>query len=314
MKASSIDITGPTSFLFKSPWGFGKTLAAASFAIAGPTYLAYWDKKKPVELVTFFRKFGDKGKKILNNLEYDVYGAKNANMYLNKLSDLSSDCRYIAVITDSVTTLTAGAVNWSAGFNDKGKHVGIKTENPQQLIPGFDEYKSETAIVSQALDICRTLPAHIIWTAHPLPGIKIEGSGSSMKVSKVNTLVTYGSKVAGIVPGEFAEIYHFNKSTDYSVNPTRIKYSASTEAIGDEFAKTALGLPRELDFTDKLFYEVWLEALQQVQQDYKELEANEVKTNNGSNSNPFTTPTTSPTQETNRPTNKKWNSEKGEYE
>jgi hypothetical protein len=314
MKASSVDITGPTSLLFKSPWGFGKTLAAASFAIAGPTYLAYWDKKKPVELVTFFKRFGDKGRKILDNLDYDVYGAKNANEYLNKLSDLSSNCRYIAVITDSVTTLTAGAVNWSSGFNDKGKHIGLKTENPQQLIPGFDEYKSETAIVSQALDICRTLPAHIIWTAHPLPGIRIEGSGSSMKVSKVNSLVTYGSKVAGIVPGEFAEIYHFSKSTDYSVNPSRIKYTVSTEAIGDEFAKTALGLPKELDITDRLFYEVWLEALQEVQNSYKLKENENVTSAIEPTAKPFIPSFANPIQTIERETNKKWNSEKGAYE
>jgi hypothetical protein len=201
LKASSISLAGPTSFLFKAPWGFGKTIAAASFALGGPTYLAYWDKKAPRELITFYRKLGEKGKKVLDNLEFDVYGSSNANDYLNKVIDMRGNCRYTAFITDSVTTLTAGAVNWSLGFNDKGKRVEKKTDNPQQIIPQFDEYKTETSFVSQALDICRTLPCHVIWTAHPLPGIKIEGSGNSMKVSKVNPIVTYGSKVAGIVPG-----------------------------------------------------------------------------------------------------------------
>lgn len=307
MRASNISLSGPTSFLFKSPWGFGKTLAAASFALGGPTYMAYWDKKAPKELITFFRKFGAKGKKVLDNLEYDVYGSSNAGTYLEKVLGFKEDCRYFAFITDSVTTMTAGAVNWSLGFNEKGKKIQIKAENPQQLIPQFDEYKTETSLVSQALDACRTLPCHVIWTAHPLPGIKIEGSGSSMKVSKVNSIVTYGSKVAGIVPGEFTEIYHFTKATNYSTSPTSIKYVVSTEAIGDEYAKSALGLPKELDITDRFFYEVWLEALEQVQDNYKKEQENEVAANTATTIvNPFANqPQTQVT--------KTWNPEKGTY-
>jgi|SRR5882672_139585 len=311
MKASGINIAGPTSFLFKSPWGFGKTIAAASFALGGPTYLAYWDKKKPVELITFYRKMGEKGKKVLDNLEIDVYGKTNANAYINKCYDFESDCRYTAFITDSVTNLTAGAVNWSLGFNEKGKKIASKADNPQQLIPQFDEYKTETSIVSQALDICRVLPCHVIWTAHPLPGIKIEGSGSSMKVSKVNTIVTYGSKVAGIVPGQFTEIYHFTKETSYATGTSSIKYKVSTEAIGDEYAKTSLGLPKELDFTDKFFYEVWLEALAQVQAEYDSKEkTNEIVEFVVPNVNPFKQqPQVQPTEQS----TKIWNPEKGTY-
>jgi hypothetical protein len=311
LKASSISLAGPTSFLFKAPWGFGKTIAAASFALGGPTYLAYWDKKAPRELITFYRKLGEKGKKVLDNLEFDVYGSSNANDYLNKVIDMRGNCRYTTFITDSVTTLTAGAVNWSLGFNDKGKRVEKKTDNPQQIIPQFDEYKTETSFVSQALDICRTLPCHVIWTAHPLPGIKIEGSGNSMKVSKVNPIVTYGSKVAGIVPGEFSEIYQFTKTADFSSGSQKIRYKVSTEAIGDDYAKSSLGLPIELDITDRLFYEVWIEALEQVNQaftDSMNKEKNEVVTTPAQPNvfNPQTLPIT------NQPT-KIWDSELGAY-
>ena len=311
MKASAIDVTGPTSFLLKGPYGFGKTLAAASFAIGGPTYIAYWDKKKPVELVTYFKRFGAKGKKILDNIEYDVYGGHNANEYLQKIIALSQDCRYFAVITDSITMMTSGVVSWSSGFNDKGKHVGLKAENPQQIIPSWDEYKSETAIVSQSLDLSRTLPCHVIWTAHPLPSTKIEGSGSSMKVSKTISIVTYGSKVAGMVPGQFSEIYHFTQSNDYNTNTKR--YIAETDAIGDDFAKTSLGLPRELDITNRLFYEVWLEALAEVKQAQKQKEQEDaLKVENiESNVNPFQSQPDTITQST---VDKKWNASKGAYE
>lgn len=267
MKASDIAIDKNNSFLFKGSPGFGKTLAAASFALEGPTFISYFDKKKPVELATYFteRRFGEKAKKILDNIEYEIYGANNANAYLNKLIELSKNCRYTTVITDSVTNLTAAAVNWSLAFRSAGgkKDKQAEDKNTPQMIPDFDEYKVETSLVSQAMDICKNLPANIIWTAHPLPSIKVEGSGASIRVTKTNPIVTYGSKVAGMIPGNFTEIYHFSKTTDYSTGSSKIKFVASLEAVGDEYAKSPLlaDYVKEIDFTDRLFYEVWKELM-----------------------------------------------------
>jgi SpoVK/Ycf46/Vps4 family AAA+-type ATPase len=94
-KASDLRLGQAQSMLFKGPFGFGKTLAAASFALEGPVYLSYWDKKRPVELATYFTeaRFGSKAKTILENIEYDVYSAANAGEYLNWLLDRVNDCR-----------------------------------------------------------------------------------------------------------------------------------------------------------------------------------------------------------------------------
>lgn len=311
MKASNIVVDSQTSILLKGPFGHGKTLALASFALEGPIYLAYFDKKKPIELVTFFRPMGEIGRKILNNIEYDIFSSSNANEYLNQLMRLSKDCRYFAVGTDSVTNLTSAAVNWSLGFRDNKK--GDKTKD--KIMPDFDEYKVETSLVTQALDICRTLPCHILWTAHPIPSIKIEGSGSSIRITKTNPIVTYGSKVAGIVPGNFSEIYHFIKQAgwDQVASKSITKFSFSCESTGDDFAKSNIGLKGEYDITDKLFYNVWKEQVN------KHMEGmNEVKTNNVVNViNPFATnPTQSINEQTSQTTeqNKTWNANKGVYE
>ena len=266
MKASQISLDSHNSFLFKGSPGFGKTLAAASFAVEGPIYIAYFDKKKPVELVTFFteKRFGSLAAKILDNIEYDIYGGVNAHEYLNKVISFTKDCRYTTFITDSVTTLTASAVNWSLGFRDpkKGKTDKINKDAPL-MIPDFDEYKVETSLVTQAIDISKTLPCNVIWIAHPLPGIKIEGSGASIKVTKTNPIVTYGTKVAGMIPGSFTEIYNFSKQTSFADGTTKLKYLVSTEAIGDDYAKSPLlgDYVKEFDITDKLFYHVWKELL-----------------------------------------------------
>ncbi len=261
-----MSVGSQTSLLFKGPFGHGKTLAAASYALDGPIYIAYWDKKGPIELENFFYRIV-KRPEILDRIEFDVYGAHNANEYLNHLIKLAKDCRYTAVITDSVTQMTSGAVNWSLNFNDtrKGK-------DKIKLIPDFDEYKVETSLVTQALDICRNLPCHVIWTCHPIPGIKIEGSGASMKVTKTQPIVTYGSKVAGIVPGNFSEIYHFSKLSqwDQTSGKSTTRYIVDTDAVGDDFAKSNIGLTGQMDITDRMFFEVWKERVTQHRKEIRD--------------------------------------------
>lgn len=313
MKASNISLDNNISMLLKGPWGFGKTLAAASFALDGPVYLAYWDKKSPIELVDFFGRMGLQGQKILNNIEYDVYGAHNANEYLNKVIELSKNNRYFAVITDSVTNMTSGAVNWSLSFRDDRKN-----KDKLKIIPDFDEYKVETSLVTQSLDLFRTMACHVIWIAHPVPSLKIEGSGNSIKITKTNPIVTYGSKVAAIVPGNFSEIYHFGKSSDWNATTGKstVKYIVSTDSVGDDYAKSNIGLTGDIDITNQLFYEVWKAKVKLHKEELKD--AIEKQRLESDKSNPFanvTLPTSKPA-DSNSPvtTNKAWNSETGAYE
>src|ERR1035437_2945880 len=263
MNASDISSVGTYFFLFKGPFGFGKTLAAASFAVEGPVYLAYWDKKSPIELATFFteKRFGSLAKKILDNIEYDVYDASNAGDYLNKIISMLDKCPYFATINDSITFMTSGAVNWSLNF---GKNQRVM-KKMKYVIPDFDQYKVETSLVSQCIDLSRRLPCHVIWTAHPLAGISVSGGSGSITVSKTNPIVSYGSKVPSLVPGSFTEIYHFSQQSNWSNTEGKSskKYMVSTEAIGDEFAKSPLlgDYVKEFDITDKLFYHVWKDLI-----------------------------------------------------
>jgi hypothetical protein len=294
MKASDIRLDTPQSFLFKGPFGFGKTLAAASFALAGPVYISYWDKKAPVELITFFTKerFGDKAEKILDNITFDVYSADNAGDYLNKLINFLSDCRYTAIINDSITFMTASAVNWSLNFGKKEKALkAIK-----DILPSWDEYKVETSLISQCLDLSRKLPCHVIWTAHPLPTTKVESAGSSVRVTKINSIVSYGSKVAGIAPGAFTEIYHFSQQANWDSNTGKgsKRYIVGVEAIGDEFAKSPLlsNKVKEFDITDKLFYEVWKGLINEAQGKSEITVHNTITESESTVNNPFNKPST----------------------
>ena len=260
--AEDLIVDDKISILLKAPYGYGKTIAACSMAVEGPVWLAYWDKKAPLELLTFFKR---RNPEILKNIEYDIYGAHNANEYLNKLIRIRKDCQYFGHVNDSVTNMTSSAVNWSLGFRNtkSGPKMDEKNSSAVQLIPDFDEYKVETGLVTQALDICRSLPCNVIWTCHPLPSLKVEQSGNTIKVAKVNSIVTYGSKVGAIIPGNFTEIYHLSMDNSWDAVKGRnnTKRIVNTIGIGDDFAKTALELPAELDITDRLFWPVWKEAV-----------------------------------------------------
>lgn len=269
--AKAIDIQ-PDSYnqiLMKGGPGFGKTLAAATFALEGPIHISYFDKKKPVELISFFTKerFGSKAELILNNIEYTVYGSHNCHEYLNRLITMmnNNSCRLFADITDSTTSLTSAAVNWSLNFSDRGKLI-TKVE---ETIPGFDEFKVETSLITQALDLYQTLPCHVIWIAHPLPSIKIEGIGRGMKITKTNPIVTYGAKVAGIIPGRFTEIYHFAQQNDWDNTAMKNskKYIVNFDGSDDEYAKSSIftnSPVKDIDITNKLFFEEWRAAAKAV--------------------------------------------------
>lgn len=313
MKLSGLSIfDGPVSFLLKGPPGHGKTIAGASFALGGPIHISYWDKKGPIELISYYSKMGEIGKKILSNIDYDVYGATNAGQYLEQVIKFGKDCRYFAVMTDSLTQMTSGAVNWSLSYRDdrKGKEK-------LKVIPDFDEYKVETSLVTQALDVYRTIPCHVIWTAHPVPSIKIEGSGSSIKITKTNPLVTYGSKVAGIVPGNFSEIYHFSKQGIWDAANAKnlTKYYCSTDAIGDEFAKSNLGLTGEFEITNGVFYTIWKEKIKQLKEEINNALAQQQAVDPSIAINPFATQLSNLTETTQQPQQeRKWNPQKGGWE
>ena len=254
-KASNMTWNRNTSFLLKSPPGFGKTIAACSAAIYGEVFLAYIDKAQPTEVLSYYKKHRPE---LLEKIEYECYSSNNIYMLLNKLIDFANPakgCTHSAIIIDGVTTLTRAAVNWSMGFRDpKGPDRDKVQSKAPQLIPDWDEYKVETSMVTQMLDICKTLKCMIIWTAHPLPSMNISGSGSNVdSITKTQSLVSYGSKVGAMLPGDFSEIYHLGRQGDARV--------VWTDMIGDDFARTSLPLTKSFDITNKLFFEVWQEQV-----------------------------------------------------
>lgn len=268
MRANQIIPDKNISMLLKAPFGYGKTCAACSFAIFGDVYLAYFDKRTPVELVGFFSKLGRKG--LLDKIEVDSFSSGNAGQYLEKVMKLQKEPgRYTAIITDSVTNVTTSSMNWSLGFRppENKKEAKERKLGELNLIPGFSDYKVETSLITQALDLMKMMPGYIIFTAHPLPKLEISGVGDSMVITKTSQIVSYGQKVGAMIPGSFNEIYQFGRQGGRRV--------VFTDLVGDDYAKTAFNLPQYFDITDRLFAEVWKEEMDKALSSGKEV-SNEV--------------------------------------
>lgn len=254
--------------LLKGPYGFHKTCSAATFAAEGPVYLAYIDKNQPLELEHFFKRI-IKRPELLKNIEYDCYNSSNINKFVNKLYTFTKSCDKVAIITDSATNFTTAAVNWSLGFKNSSGPKKDKDTGQLQFTPDFDEYKVETSMITQTLDILRSIKAHNIWTCHPIDSMNVvDTGGGRMRISKVKKIVSYGNKVGEIIPGQFSEIYHFSLQNEWdSINGVnKQRRIVSPTGQGDDYAKSNIGLTLDMDVTDKLFYEVWREAVKTAAQ------------------------------------------------
>jgi hypothetical protein len=69
--------------------------------------------------------------------------------------------------------------------------------------------------------------------------------------------VTAGKKIAPKIPAYCGEVYHFNIKRGFTEGAGG-DYSLLTEHTGDDFARTSLGLDREIVFKDQPLYKTYI--------------------------------------------------------
>ena len=256
-RTSDIVLGGRLMVMLKADNGSGKTVFAASFP--GPIKFFMFDGSKLDVVKLFFPNRTD--------IEYDIYGARETKFrdangqpvhiksliqFADEFNKLQDYCPYATVVLDSFTSFSVTCVTFQLDVRSGSEQ---SNKNPLRskgglVIPDFDEYKGETTLVTQSLDVSKVLPCHVIWTVHPLPKLETSGQGAGMKVSKTTSIAAYGAKTAAMAPSYFNEIWHLETRTDSSVPGGRARI-VHTQTIGDQFAKTALPLPPSFDITNK---------------------------------------------------------------
>lgn len=237
--------------LFKGDSGAGKTVGALSFP--NPVVLDH-DRKMPAIAEKHFP-----GKDIPYKQFTDV-------LQVGDLLEtwLNQGCPFDTVIGDSLTTLSYSCLKTIDDL--KGTNIMTKLRDLQQQgakkvgskpieLRGFDYYNAEDNFLKYYIDSLKMLwqrpgrPHHVILTAHIMTS---ESENIKTKeITKMRRIVTAGQKIAAYIPAQFDECWHFATDHGDILSDTgRVKHFMVTEAIGEDYAKTAYNLPAKVDFTN----------------------------------------------------------------
>lgn len=235
--------------------GLGKSGLAASFYREGP--VKFFDFDGRMDGVRRLYPHVAKGL-----IEYETYGPmkegkiKSIIQFEKDLEGLVKSCPYKTIVLDGLASMTNTSIVFQmisrgaasvgqlpaelADPNNKDKAKITKGGIP---VPSWDEFNGEAMFMCEVFDICKILPCNVILTSWPVTRTKIEAGATQVKES----LVTFGIKTPGMVPGYFNEIWRvISESTGMEAN-SEIKRFVITQPYGDYIAKTSLPLPSRIE-------------------------------------------------------------------
>lgn len=233
--------------MFKGEPGTRKSTQALSFPT--PQYWFSWDRKMNGILIPA-RHWGIDMKLI----DYDDYD--DWDRACTKLEQLQVDCKYKTIVVDSITSCADMAIRQVLkikGGGSKGKKIaGIQ-------VAGVEDFNAESSalqdLISKLKDINGYHKCNVIVIAHVIQADYRNTVTQETHVSR--TIVTAAKKNAAKIPAYCSEVYHFNIKKGFDAGGPG-EYSLLTEHTGDDFARTALPLPREIVFKDKSLYKEWI--------------------------------------------------------
>lgn len=244
--------------LLVSEHGIGKSGLAASFCREGPLHFFDFDGR-----MDGVKRLYPHVKKGL--ITYETYGPmtegrfKSCIQFMKDLEALAKNCPYSTIVLDSLASMTntsvvfqmisRGAASVSqlplemADPKNKDKGTKDKITKGGIPVPSWDEFNGEAMFMCEVFDICKILPCNVILTSWPVTRTKIEGATSSVKES----LVTFGVKTPGMVPGYFNEIWRVITEAKGMEQNSEIARYVITQPYGDYIAKTSLPIPGKIE-------------------------------------------------------------------
>jgi hypothetical protein len=243
--------------LFKGEPGTRKSTQALSFLVgsAKPWYVFSYDQKMQ-SLTVPMKKWGIP----FHMLEYDDYTDWSAAE--KKLKGFQTTCKYGGIITDTITTMSDATLkqtrkNKSGMTRSSGAKAGKEIAGIE--VNELEDYNAETAAIADMLIMLKDIQQYhgipIIICAHV---VVAEYRNTATNVTHISrTIVTAAKKTAHKIPGYCTEVYHFNIKKGFSSDAPGT-YALFTEHVGDDYARTALDLPREIEFGDKPIYPNWI--------------------------------------------------------
>lgn len=241
------------AYMFKGEPGTRKSTQALSFP--GPQYWFSWDRKMN-SLLLPMRKWGIDPKSITYD-DYEDWTKPRA-----KLEQFRVNCPYKTVIFDSITSMADMTLRQTLRLK-----YGVSRQSGQQagkLIAGIavneiEDYNAESSALNELLGLIKDIidyhQINVIVIAHV---VKAEYRDTTKKTTHISRqIVTASKNTAAKFPAYMNEVYHFNIKTGF-VEGAGGDYSLLTEHTGDDFARTGLGLDREILFKDNPLYKTYI--------------------------------------------------------
>ena len=239
--------------MFKGEPGTRKSTQALSFP--GPQYWFSWDRKMN-GIYLPMKKWGIDPKTITYD-DYDDW-TKPKKM----LEKFQSDCPYKTLVLDSITSMADMTLRQTVRL--KYGQTRSSGAAAGKLIAGIavneiEDYNAESSALNELIALTKDINAYhkvnIILIAHV---IKAEYRDTTNKTTHISRqIVTAGKNIAAKIPAYCGEVYHFNIKQGM-VAGGQGEYSLLTEHTGDDFARSALGLGKEIVFGDKPIYETYI--------------------------------------------------------
>lgn len=263
MKLNDVKLGDVLHTIIKGENGTGKSIAAVSYAVSGPTYVFdFEDRMRSV--ANYFRRINRQD--IIDNVEFDTYFS--FSKLRKKLEAIESSPKGLKnVVWDSLTSFTDRALSNTKEFKQENQEkTGEKSGRTvgEFRVNTLDDFSAESSaiqefVVEHAL-ILKSMKINFILTAHV---IKVKEEDDNNKTHIARYLMTGGKKAGQKVPGYYDEMYHSNIEMGMSTTD-KPKYTLRTRHSGNDSAKTSLTLPTVIDFTDEVFYEKLMKYIPKI--------------------------------------------------
>lgn len=238
--------------LFKGEPGVRKSTEALTYPKS--QYWFSFDQKMDALLLPM-RKFGINPKEI----QFDDYNDWNTARV--KLTQFQLNCPFKTLVFDSITSIGDAALNQALRMKTGLKRQSGATAG--KVVAGIpinelEDYNAESAVLQELVAITKDIhkfhKVNIILIAHVIQ-VDYKTIGGETHMSR--SIVTAAKKIAAKIPAYCTEVYHFNIKKSFEADKGG-QYALLTEHTGDDFARTALPLPKEIVFGDSSLYDNWV--------------------------------------------------------
>lgn len=247
--------------MFKGEPGTRKSTCALSYP--GPQYWFSTDQKMEA-LVLPAKRWGVK----FSDINYDDY--VDWDKPRAKLESMRVNCPYKTIIVDSVTSIgdaMTSQVKKSKRTDGGGKSIGGIP------VSGFEEFNAEASafqeMISLLKDVHKYHKVNVILIAHVL-GVRKDNDANKL-THHSRIIVTGAEKISAKIASYMTEVYHFNIKAGFEAD-TEGSYGLMTVHTGNDYARTSLPLPKEIQFNAEPLYDKWIRPAIKKLQDEKPVE------------------------------------------